>query len=152
MSFVRGAKSASFIAVLIVLGLGPARAADDGSVFNAVGKIFGYDSNQSSEHIDFRERPKLVVPPNRQTLPDAREAQDRPASWPTEKNSAARGGPRVTSSNADPADPKRENLTQPPDGYRHASKDLANWQDPDRKPGIWEKVGSWTKGFGFGGQ
>ncbi|HXY58105.1 MAG TPA: hypothetical protein VEH76_05950 [Methylocystis sp.] len=152
MSFARRAKSASLIAVLVGLGLAPARAADDGSVFNAVGKVFGYDSNKSNEQIDFHERPKLVVPPNRQALPEPREAQDRPTSWPTEPNSATRGGPRVAASNADPADPKRENLTQPPDGYRHASKDLTGWKDPDQKPGIWEKITGFTKGFGWGGE
>ena len=148
------ARAASCASLVVIIGLsaGSARAADDGSVFHAIGKLFGYDPSQSSEHIDFRERPKLVVPPSRQSLPEPRAGEDRPASWPVEKSVTTRGGPRVTSSNADPDDPKRENLVQPPDGYRHATKDLTTWKDPDTKPSLLQKMGDLTKGIGFGGQ
>jgi hypothetical protein len=155
MNFARFVKSAPLAAVCLGLAAGGAHAADDGSLFNSVSGLFGWGQSQA-EKIDFRERPKIVVPPNRQSLPEPRAADQRPAAWPLDRGSAQRGGPRAANSGNDvsPDDPKRENLTQPPDGYRHATKDLSNWQDPDAKKGFnpLAYVGGLGKNLGLGGE
>jgi hypothetical protein len=155
MVFARVAKSASLVAVCLGVCAGGARAADDGSVFHSLQNFLGWNQSQGADKIDFRERPKLVVPPNRQALPEPRAADQRPASWPVDSGSSQRSGPRVAgaSGNVAPGDPKRENLTQPPDGYRHPTKDLSQVQDPEAKKGFnpFGAVSDFGKNLGLGG-
>lgn len=153
MIYVRIAKSAIFVAIGLGLSATGVRAADDGSVFGSISGILGWDQNRG-EKIDFRQRPRIVVPPNRQVLPEPSAAAERPPGWPVDKESAQRGGPRVASSSPDlsPDDPKRENLIQPPDGYRHATKDGPSLEDPDAKKGFnpLSYIGAFGKNLGFG--
>jgi len=51
-------------------GASSAYAADDGSVGSALLGAFGINTSNSNEKIDYRERAKVVVPPNRQALPE----------------------------------------------------------------------------------
>ncbi|HMK90288.1 MAG TPA: hypothetical protein VK446_11735 [Methylocystis sp.] len=143
----------AFSALFLGLSAGSAHAADDGSVFNALSGVFGYGDSQG-EKIDFRERPKIVLPPNREALPEPRAADHRPSSWPVDSRGSTRGGPRVVSSaqGLSAGDPKRENLTQPPDGYRHPTKDMSNWTDPEAKKGFnpLSYVSGLGKNLGFG--
>ncbi len=154
MTFARGFACAALIALFSLASAAAARAADDGSAWNSVMGFFGHEHRDGDEKIDFRERPKLVLPPNPQSLPEPRQAYAaRPASWPTDKGDAHRTGPRVAQGGVD-GEPKRENLTQPPEGYRRPTKDMSNWKDPDARPGFnpLGYVGSLTKSIGLGGE
>jgi hypothetical protein len=125
-------------AALGALGATPARASDDTSPMAAVLGLFGVDTNSSSEKIDYRERPKIVVPPNRQALPEPRSGADRPASWPVDQEGAHRHGARVANSSGANADePARKVLTEPPEGFRRPTKDMSTWKDPSVKPSWW---------------
>jgi hypothetical protein len=126
-------------AALGALGAAPARASDDASVGGALLGLFGVDSNSSGEKIDYRERPKIVVPPNRQALPEPRAGADRPASWPVDQEGAHRHGARAanSSSGANADEPARKVLTEPPEGFRRPTKDMSTWKDPSVKPSWW---------------
>jgi hypothetical protein len=125
-------------ATLGALAAAPARATDDSSVGGAVLGLFGVDSNSSGEKIDYRERPKIVVPPNRTALPEPRSAADRPAFWPVDQEGARRHGARAAnSSGANGDEPPRKVLTEPPEGFRRSTKDMTNWKDPAAKPSWW---------------
>ena len=121
------------------LGAAPARASDDASVGGALLGLFGVDSNSSGEKIDYRERPKIVIPPNRQALPEPRAGADRPASWPVDQEGAHRHGARAASSSngANADEPARKVLTEPPEGFRRSTKDMSTWKDPGAKPSWW---------------
>jgi hypothetical protein len=100
--------------------------------------LFGVDTNSSGEKIDYRERPKIVVPPNRQALPEPRSGADRPASWPVDQEGAHRHGARAAnSSGANGDEPARKVLTEPPEGFRRSTKDMSTWKDPSAKPSWW---------------
>jgi hypothetical protein len=127
-------------AALGALGAAPARASDDASVGGALLGLFGMDSNSSGEKIDYRERPKIVVPPNRTALPEPRAGTDRPASWPVDQEGAHRHGARAANSsaaNANGDEPPRKLLTEPPEGFRRPTKDMSTWKDPSVKPSFW---------------
>jgi len=126
-------------AALGALGAAPARASDDSSVGGALLGLFGVDSNSSGEKIDYRERPKIVIPPNRQALPEPRAGADRPASWPVDQEGAHRHGARAanSSSGANADEPARKVLTEPPEGFRRPTKDMSTWKDPSVKPSWW---------------
>jgi len=126
-------------AALGALGAAPARASDDASVGGALLGLFGVDSNSSGEKIDYRERPKIVIPPNRQALPEPRAGADRPASWPVDQEGAHRHGARAanSSSGANADEPARKVLTEPPEGFRRPTKDMSTWKDPSVKPSWW---------------
>ena len=126
-------------AALGALGAAPARASDDSSVGGALLGLFGVDSNSSGEKIDYRERPKIVIPPNRQALPEPRAGADRPASWPVDQEGAHRHRARAanSSSGANADEPARKVLTEPPEGFRRPTKDMSTWKDPSVKPSWW---------------
>ncbi len=134
-----------------VLGVSNARAADDTSVGTAILGLVGVDTNNSGEKIDYRERAKVVVPPNRQALPPPRPAADsHPNAWPVDQENAHRSGARVANSAAPNGDePVRQNLTEPPAGYRHATKDLSTVKDSDVKSSGWS-FDSIKKAVGLG--
>ncbi len=130
----------AIIAASVALGAAPARASDDASVGGALLGLFGVDSNSSGEKIDYRERPKIVVPPNRGALPEPRAGADRPASWPVDQEGAHRHGARAANgsgANANGDEPPRKLLTEPPEGFRHPTKDMSTWKDPNVKPSWW---------------
>jgi len=129
-------------AALGALGAAPALASDDSSVGGALLGLFGVDSNSSGEKIDYRERPKIVIPPNRQALPEPRAGADRPASWPVDQEGAHRHGARAANSSgsgsgANADEPPRKVLTEPPEGFRRPTKDMSTWKDPSVKPSWW---------------
>jgi len=146
MKLVRNLRRPTLIAIfaasaaLGALGAAPARASDDTSVGGALLGLFGVDSNSGGEKIDYRERPKIVVPPNRQALPEPRAGADRPASWPVDQEGAHRHGARAANgsgANANGDEPARKVLTEPPEGYRRPTKDMSTWKDPSVKPSWW---------------
>ena len=137
-------KSASiaFLAVGAAIGAPsatPARASDDGSTMSAVLGVIGLGSSQNGEKIDYRERPKIVIPPNRQNLPAPRSsAESRPPSWPVDQENSHRQGARVANGGAGgPDEPARKTLTEPPEGFRRPTKDMSTWKDPSAKPSFW---------------
>ncbi len=143
MKLVRNSRRSTLTAIIAVsaaLGAAPARASDDASVGGALLGLFGVDTNSSGEKIDYRERPKIVVPPNRQALPEPRAGADRPASWPVDQEGAHRHGARAANgsgANANGDEPARKVLTEPPEGYRRPTKDMSTWKDPSVKPSWW---------------
>jgi hypothetical protein len=152
---------AAFGLSLGVLWTCAARAADDSGTFSALAGVVGFDTNNSGEHIDYRDRPRLVVPPNRGALPEPRAADaSRPASFPVDQGGARRQGARVVArSGGGDNEPARENLTQPPGGYRHATADLSKISDPERQGHHWwnpfdigPTIGSLGKGIGLGSE
>ncbi len=135
--FSRAAAVAGLIGALQFISFG-ARAADDASFGAAIMGLFGVNANNSGEKIDYRERAKVVVPPNRQTLPEPRSTDSRPAAWPVDQENARRSGPRVANSAQTSEDePARENLIEPPPGFRRSTKDLSKLKDPDAKAPGW---------------
>jgi hypothetical protein len=130
----------------------PALALDDQSTVTSVLGLVGVPTGESNEKIDYRERPKLVLPGNRQALPEPQARGDAPSSgWPVEQEvgSRRRGAaaarelaPESGSSVAAGDEPPRKLLTDPPRGYRHATKDLKATYDPKEKSG-------WTNPFAF---
>lgn len=143
-------------AALGALGAAPARASDDSSVGGALLGLFGVDSNSGGEKIDYRERPKIVVPPNRTALPEPRSSADRPASWPVDQEGAHRHGARAANSasnsggGANGDEPPRKVLTEPPEGFRRSTKDMSNWKDPTAKPSWWSNpIDSFSKAVGL---
>lgn len=74
----------------------PALAYDDQSTITSVLGLVGVPVDEESQKLDYRERPKLVLPPNRQALPEPLARGDtRPGDWPVDqevvrkRNSAA---------------------------------------------------------------
>ena len=126
-------------AALGALGAAPARASDDAPSGAPCSDCSAWISNSSGEKIDYRERPKIVVPPNRQALPEPRAGADRPASWPVDQEGAHRHGARAASSSsgANADEPARKVLTEPPEGFRRPTKDMSTWKDPSVKPSWW---------------
>lgn len=70
----------------------PARAADDKSTLSAVGELVGISSDPSANSIDYRERPKLVLPPRKGAapLPAPKAESARPENWPSNAAAAQR--------------------------------------------------------------
>lgn len=69
----------------------PALAYDDQSTVMSVLSLIGVSSDDNNEKIDYRDRPKLVLPPNRQGLPEPQSRGDsRPGAWPVDQDVARR--------------------------------------------------------------
>lgn len=85
MKLARSPRRAVFALVGLAAAFGgPAQAADDKSTVSSVMELFGYSSDPSAASIDYRERPKLVLPPRVGELPPPREGATRPDGWPTD--------------------------------------------------------------------
>jgi hypothetical protein len=166
MKLVRSGRFALLaLAGLAAAANGPANAADDKSTISAVGELFGYSSDPTAASIDYRERPKLVLPPRVGELPPPREAA-RPEGWPSDTSTnRKRGSDRyarvpnaapapeerkpgiierltgsgsVTEASAPAAaEPSRRMLTEPPPGYRRPTMDLAKVPETEAKKGSW---------------
>ncbi len=124
-------------AVLLLSGAVDARAGnDDAGPFSAIGSAIGVTSGDG-QTIDYRERPKLVVPPDRKALPEPRaDAGARPPSFPVDQGSSRRQGARAVSGEpTSPDEPARQSLEQPPYGYRQPSKNATgkNWDQQEAK-------------------
>jgi len=65
-------------------------AADDKSTFGSLIELFGASTDDSGEKIDYRERSKIVVPPNAQALPEPRAGEAAGGSWPVDQDLARR--------------------------------------------------------------
>jgi hypothetical protein len=67
----------------------PALAMDDTSTLTSVLGVFGY-SEGNDEKIVYRDRARLVLPPNRQALPEPRtRSSAHPAAWPADQDVSA---------------------------------------------------------------
>jgi hypothetical protein len=123
-------------AVLLLSGAVNAHAGnDDAGPFSAIGSAIGVTSSEGT--IDYRERPKLVVPPDRKSLPEPKaDAGARPPSFPVDQGSSRRQGARAVSGEpTSPDEPARQSLEQPPYGYRVPSKNATgkNWDKQEAK-------------------
>jgi hypothetical protein len=67
----------------------PARCQEDTNTFNSMLGFFGLQFDKEEEAIDYHARPPLVVPPDRQTLPEPKEASHAP-NWPKDPDAAER--------------------------------------------------------------
>lgn len=116
MKLARSRRRAAFaLAGLVAVCGGAARAADDKSTVSAVMELFGYSSDPTAASIDYRERPKLVLPPKIGELPAPRDKVDRPADWPTDTTT---------------------NRNRSTDRYAR----VPNAPPPEKKPGLLERV------------
>ncbi len=160
------------LASVVGLYVAPALAGDDKSTVTTVMELVGVSSDSDVAKIDYSERPKLVLPPNRGALPEPQAQANRPGGWPAEMaTERRRNGDRYArignapqekrpglleralasgqGSSAPVVDePSRAMLTEPPAGYRRPTQDLSKIQDPDAKKGSWWNPMSW----GGGGQ
>ncbi|PWB80438.1 MAG: hypothetical protein C3F11_17955 [Methylocystaceae bacterium] len=65
----------------------PALAYDDQSTIMSVLSLIGVYSDDNNEKIEYRDRAKLVLPPNRQALPEPQSRGDgRPGGWPVDQD------------------------------------------------------------------
>jgi hypothetical protein len=166
MKLVRSGRFALLaLAGLAAAANGPAKAADDKSTLSAVGELFGYSSDPTAASIDYRERPKLVLPPRVGELPPPRE-DARPEGWPSDTSTNRKrgseryarvpnaapvqeerkpgimdrltgGGSAAEASAPAAAEPSRRMLTEPPAGYRRPTMDLAKVPDTEPKKSSW---------------
>ena len=131
-------------AVLLLIGAVNARAgSDDTGPFAAIGSAIGVISNDDTQKIDYRERPKLVVPPDRKSLPEPRaEGDSRPPSFPVDQTSASRrqSARAVSGEPTSPDEPTRQNLTQPPYGFRQPNKPLSRLKDAEGPKSWWNPM------------
>jgi hypothetical protein len=151
------------LAGLAAVAGAPAWAADDKSTISSIMELVGVSSDPSAASIDYRERPKLVLPPRAGELPSPTESSARPAGWPVDAAGARQRGSdryariqgaapeerkpglfeRALSAGAGseaPAavnEPGRRMLTDPPAGYRRPTKDVSLIADPDARKGDW---------------
>ncbi len=155
-------RAAVALAGLAAVCGGAAQAADDKSTVGAVMELLGYSSDPSAASIDYRERPKLVLPPKIGELPPPRETASRPDGWPVDASTVRQRnsdryarvpnapppeksvglidrirGVKPESSVSFAEEPNRRMLTEPPTGYRRPTKDLATIGDPEAKKGAW---------------
>lgn len=81
--------AAAVALALAVTAPAPAYALDDDgseNVFSAVLGLVGIGSDKDEPNIEYRERPPIVVPPNRQALPQPLPpAAQRAGSWPKDQ-------------------------------------------------------------------
>lgn len=110
-----GAPAALGALLLLSGGVSAHAGNDDAGPFSAIGAAIGVTSGDG-QTIDYRDRPKLVVPPDRKSLPEPRaDGEARPPSFPVDQGSARRQGSRaVSGSPSSPNEPSRENLTSRP--------------------------------------
>ena len=128
----------------------PAAAYDDKTTITAVMEMVGASTDEDAAKIDYRERPKVVLPPNRQALPEPQARGDARSSGFPAGPEAARAREsgryaRATASQAGVApgaEPSRDLLTEPPSGYRRATQDLSKIREPEEKS-------SWTNPIGM---
>lgn len=72
-------------------GGAPALAYDDQSTIMSVLNLVGLSADEENEKITYRDRSKLVLPPNRQALPEPQTRGDtRPGAWPVDQEVARR--------------------------------------------------------------
>jgi hypothetical protein len=71
-------------AAMCALSVGPAFAGDDGQapIWSGLGGLLGLTHNDKDEHIDYRERARLVLPPKMTLPPPVPPAAQRTAAWP----------------------------------------------------------------------
>jgi hypothetical protein len=128
----------------------PALAYDDKTTITSFMELVGVSSGEDPAKIDYRERPKIVLPPSRGALPEPQARSDaRPGGWPTgpevvrRRNSdrfARAPQPGASQGSTGAAEPSRDLLTEPPGGYRHATQDLSKIRDPDTKGSWWNPL------------
>jgi hypothetical protein len=106
-----GAAMATMVWAGFVTGSTPARAFDDKpSTFDPIMNLIGLGKEDDDKpQIDFRERPKLVVPKSTELPPPQAGGNQRAANWPVDQDTsrrraaqAAAKAPRVIGLNANP--------------------------------------------------
>ncbi|MBI1867821.1 MAG: hypothetical protein HYS06_05950 [Methylocystis sp.] len=69
----------------------PALAYDDQSTITSLLSLIGVAPGQDNDKLDYHEKPKLVLPPNRSALPEPQARGDtRPGAWPVDQDVARR--------------------------------------------------------------
>lgn len=147
---------------------------DPGSAWNKVMQKLGLSAPPGGDTDSYMERPPLVVPPTRDLPPPATAGPPPVADWPQDAGKPRKnrkGKPEIVPATAvqtpnppfvkkpwyDPTswfdkeeyanfngEPVRENLTDPPAGYRIPSPDQPYGISPDKKPGATKTAGDGT--------
>lgn len=103
------------IVALAVAGTGPAFAYDDEPTYASILSLFGVSMNDNPEKIDFRERPKLVLPSAGPALPEPTErGAQRPESWPVDEDVVRRRNALTVAREPAPQPGLRQNPTLSP--------------------------------------
>lgn len=108
----------SFVGGLFVAA--PAMAYDDQSTVMSVLGLIGVYSDDEGEKIVYRDRAKLVLPPNRQALPEpqARDNQ-RPGNWPVDQEIVRRKSTQAAARQPAPQPGLNQNPTISPTELAH---------------------------------
>lgn len=115
----------------------PALAYDDKSTISSVMELVGVSSDPDSKSIDYSERPKLVLPPNRDGLPEPAVRSERPAGWPAEASSErSRNANRYARVPNAPPDEPRKGLLERVRGPR----DKASAPGTEDEPGFLQRA------------
>jgi hypothetical protein len=104
-------------------------AADDKSTFGSLLDMFGVSSDETADKVDYRERSRLVVPPNPQSLPEPRAGEAAGGSWPVDHDVARRRAAIAGARAPAPQPGLNQNPTLRPDQLAGKSR------DGDRAPG-----------------
>ena len=130
-------RTAALLAALgAALVASPARAGDDGqaSLISGLAETFGL-TKQDDPQIDFRERPKIVVPPKKELAPPRTAAQD--PAWPVD-NETARAKQRKHMEDAEPSARQQASrnwlLVHPGDDVKVTTSDFDNHGPSCRVP------------------
>lgn len=130
----RGAVCA--LAGLAAVCAAPAFAADDKSTILSVMELVGVSTDPDVSKIDYSERPKLVLPPNRGALPEPATRAERPASWPVEAGAErSRSANRFARVPNAPPDEKKKSLMERIRGARPTSA-----PGTDDEPGLLQRA------------
>jgi hypothetical protein len=139
----RGAVGGGILAACgALISAAPAQAYDDKSTLSSVLELVGVQMGEDVRKVDYNERPRLVLPPNRQGVsePQAGTAGRRGANWPADPDGdRRRGANRAVGAGAASAGgaPGRDSLIEPPAPYRQATKDISKIRDPEAKESWW---------------
>ena len=138
MNFARSRRRAlCAFAGLAAAYAAPACAGDDKSTIFSVMELVGVSSDPDAKSIDYSERPKLVLPPNRDALPDPSARGQRPAGWPAEASSErSRNANRYARvPNAAPDEPRKGLLER-----IRGPRDKASAPGTEDEPGLLQRA------------
>ena len=136
MSAARTLVAVAVLATL--LAAAPARAGDDGqaSLISGLASTFGL-TKEDDPQIDFRERPKLVVPPKKVLPPPGAASAPRDSAWPVD-NETAKAKKLKAMDDAEPSAMQRANrryqLIRPGDDVKVTTSGFDHNGPACRKP------------------
>jgi hypothetical protein len=124
-------------ALLLGPAAAPARAGDDGAapLWVGLGSIVGFGGNDKQDPIEYRDRPRLVVPPKIDLPPPAVSPTQGDAAWPVDPDVQRRKKEKAESEAASPVRPgKRKAPLLLPDPGTVVTMNATAGQGPGGRP------------------